>query len=240
MNIHNNARLTAWGRAELVRRVVLDGESVRVVAAPALADRDAARAHRADPPAPGDAPHGAGDCGATPPARLDGRAHPHAGGPPRARQPLEGRPPSGARPGPPARRGRRRDAPRVRGAAADAGRGGVRALPRRGAALVCTVGHTGPRRDDRQRDGLHQPRCAGDARRARDPAPAHQALPPADERQGGALHPDRVPPLGLQEALPQLPPPQRGAAGLPRLLQRRTPAPVARPRPPAAPLPHAA
>ncbi|WKW11364.1 leucine zipper domain-containing protein [Pseudogemmatithrix spongiicola] len=33
MNIHNNARLTAWGRAELVRRVVLDGEPVRAVAA---------------------------------------------------------------------------------------------------------------------------------------------------------------------------------------------------------------
>src|SRR5690606_3813271 len=33
VNIHNNARLTAWGRAELVRRVVLDGEPVRAVAA---------------------------------------------------------------------------------------------------------------------------------------------------------------------------------------------------------------
>lgn len=33
MNIHNNARLTAWGRAELVRRVVLDGEPVHAVAA---------------------------------------------------------------------------------------------------------------------------------------------------------------------------------------------------------------
>jgi transposase InsO family protein len=33
VNIHNNARLTAWGRAELVRRVVVDGEPVRVVAA---------------------------------------------------------------------------------------------------------------------------------------------------------------------------------------------------------------
>lgn len=33
MNIHNNARLTAWGRAELVRRVVVDGEPVRAVAA---------------------------------------------------------------------------------------------------------------------------------------------------------------------------------------------------------------
>lgn len=32
MNIHNNARLTAWGRAELVRRVVLDREPVRAVA----------------------------------------------------------------------------------------------------------------------------------------------------------------------------------------------------------------
>ena len=240
MNIHNNARLTAWGRAELVRRVVLDGESVRVVAAPALADRDAARAHRADPPAPGDAPHGAGDCGATPPARLDGRAHPHAGGPPRARQPLEGRPPSGARPGPPARRGRRRDAPRVRGAAADAGRRGVHPLPRRGAPLVCAAGHRGHRRDDRQRQGVHEPRGAGRAGRPRDPAPAHATLSPADERQGGALHPDRAPPLGLQEAIPDLGAPQRGAARLPRLLQRRTPAPVARPHLPAAPLPHAA
>lgn len=33
MNIHNNARLTAWGRAELVRRVVVDGEPARRVAA---------------------------------------------------------------------------------------------------------------------------------------------------------------------------------------------------------------
>ena len=33
MNIHNNARLTAWGRAELVRRVVVDGEPVALVAA---------------------------------------------------------------------------------------------------------------------------------------------------------------------------------------------------------------
>ena len=33
MNIHNNARLTAWGRAELVRRVVLDREPARTVAA---------------------------------------------------------------------------------------------------------------------------------------------------------------------------------------------------------------
>lgn len=33
MNIHNNARLTAWGRAELVRRVVVDDEPVAVVAA---------------------------------------------------------------------------------------------------------------------------------------------------------------------------------------------------------------
>ena len=33
MNIHNNARLTAWGRAELVRRVVVDEEPVRIVAA---------------------------------------------------------------------------------------------------------------------------------------------------------------------------------------------------------------
>ena len=33
MNIHNKARLTAWGRAELVRRVVLDGEPPRLVAA---------------------------------------------------------------------------------------------------------------------------------------------------------------------------------------------------------------
>lgn len=32
MNIHNNARLTAWGRAELVRRVVVDGEPVSLVA----------------------------------------------------------------------------------------------------------------------------------------------------------------------------------------------------------------
>ena len=32
MNIHNNARLTAWGRAELVRRVVLDEEPVQTVA----------------------------------------------------------------------------------------------------------------------------------------------------------------------------------------------------------------
>jgi transposase InsO family protein len=32
VNIHNNARLTAWGRAELVRRVILDGEPARVVA----------------------------------------------------------------------------------------------------------------------------------------------------------------------------------------------------------------
>jgi transposase InsO family protein len=33
VNIHNNARLTAWGRAELVRRVVLDSEPVHAVAA---------------------------------------------------------------------------------------------------------------------------------------------------------------------------------------------------------------
>ena len=33
MNIHNNARLTAWGRAELVRRVVVDEEPMAVVAA---------------------------------------------------------------------------------------------------------------------------------------------------------------------------------------------------------------
>jgi transposase InsO family protein len=33
VNIHNNARLTAWGRAELVRRVVVDREPARVVAA---------------------------------------------------------------------------------------------------------------------------------------------------------------------------------------------------------------
>jgi transposase InsO family protein len=33
VNIHNNARLTAWGRAELVRRVVLDGELPSGVAA---------------------------------------------------------------------------------------------------------------------------------------------------------------------------------------------------------------
>lgn len=33
MNTHHNARLTAWGRAELVRRVLLDGELPTVVAA---------------------------------------------------------------------------------------------------------------------------------------------------------------------------------------------------------------
>ena len=33
MNIHNNARLTAWGRAELVRRVLVDGEPPAAVAA---------------------------------------------------------------------------------------------------------------------------------------------------------------------------------------------------------------
>ena len=34
VNIHDNARLTDWGRAELGRRVVLDGEPVRAVATP--------------------------------------------------------------------------------------------------------------------------------------------------------------------------------------------------------------
>ena len=38
MNTHNNARLTAWGRAELVRRVLVDGEPPAAVAAvPGLA-----------------------------------------------------------------------------------------------------------------------------------------------------------------------------------------------------------
>ena len=59
------------------------------------------------------------------------------------------------------------------------------------------------RRADRQREGLHRlPRLPRRGRRRWRGTAAHPALPPADERQGRALHPDPAERVGLRPPLP--------------------------------------
>ena len=67
----------------------------------------------------------------------------------------------------------------------------------------------------RQREGLHRlPRLPPRGRRGRRGTAAHPALPPADERQGRALHPDPAERVGLR---PPLPLQRRAAAPAPAL-----------------------
>ena len=74
--------------------------------------------------------------------------------------------------------------------------------------------------DDRQRVRLHpQPLTARAARRPRDQAPTHPALPAPDQREGRALPPDHGPRVGLRPQLPLTPPPQPSPATLARALQ---------------------
>jgi hypothetical protein len=50
-------------------------------------------------------------------------------------------------------------------------------------------------------------------------APADQGVHSANERQGGAAHPDAAPRMGVSEGVPEVPPPYSSSATLPALLQ---------------------
>ncbi len=78
-----------------------------------------------------------------------------------------------------------------------------------------------PAADDRQRlDLRQQPLPARAAQREGHPPPAHQALPTADQREGGAPPPDDGPGVGVRDDLQKRPGQDPGAAILATSLQR--------------------
>lgn len=78
--------------------------------------------------------------------------------------------------------------------------------------------------DDRQRLLLPFEGFPQSLPRSRPEAHQDQALYPQDQRQGGTLHPDRAPRMGLRTGLSDLGPPRRGAAGLAPSIQLASPA----------------
>ena len=96
----------------------------------------------------------------------------------------------------------------------------LRRLPRPRCCLVRRQRRHGPPRHDRQRLRLHQQsRLQSDAGRHRRPSHHHQTLPAANQRQGRALHPDRVARMALCQSLCPISPTSRRHAWLASLVQ---------------------
>src|SRR5262249_47355918 len=130
------------------------------------------------------------------------------------------------------RRGRRRHPPRLRRGPPrreGADRGG---LPAPRGRLVLRARRGGRAGDDRQRLAVYLGDPPPDPARARPSPPSHPALPPPDQRQGRALHPDDVARMGIWEVVREL----SGAAESLALLAfpLQLPQTTRLPRPPAA------
>ena len=105
----------------------------------------------------------------------------------------------------------------------------LRRLPRAGARGLPPARRARAPGPDRQREGLHRrPQLPRRRRCRRRAAVAHAALPPADERQSRAFHPDPAERVGLR---PPLPLQRRAAAPAPTLaLPLQSPPTARRPR----------
>jgi len=102
--------------------------------------------------------------------------------------------------------------------------GECRRLPARRRRILCQPRRYGGAGDDRQRILLSLEGLPQGLPRSRPPAHQDQALYAEDQRQGGALHPDRPPRVGLCAGLSELQSTRTGVAGLAPPIQLASPA----------------